>query len=116
MKKAKFEWDAKKNKENKDKHGISFELAQYAFTDPDRIIAEDLNHSQNEKRFYSFGKVGDVIITVCFTYRGSVILYALLVRGIGEKEGEYMKAELKLYAIGFKTLCNDSNYIRVRSD
>ncbi|PXF58110.1 MAG: hypothetical protein C4B58_07445 [Deltaproteobacteria bacterium] len=73
MKKVKFEWSAKKDKENQAKHGISFELAQYVFADPNRIIAEDLNHSQEEKRYYCFGKVGDGILTVRFTYRVSVI-------------------------------------------
>ncbi|MCD6298093.1 MAG: BrnT family toxin [Deltaproteobacteria bacterium] len=73
MKKVKFEWSAKKDKENQAKHGISFELAQYVFADPNRIIAEDLNHSQEEKRYYCFGKVGDGIVTVRFTYRVSVI-------------------------------------------
>ena len=73
MKKVKFEWSAKKDKENQTKHGISFELAQYVFADPNRIIAEDLNHSQEEKRYYCFGKVGDGIVTVRFTYRVSVI-------------------------------------------
>jgi len=73
MKKVKFEWNAKKNKQNQEKHGVSFELAQYAFSDPGRIIAEDLSHSQKEKRYYCFGKVSDGIITVRFTYRGSVI-------------------------------------------
>jgi len=73
MKKVKFEWNAKKDKENQAKHGISFELAQYVFADPNRIIAEDLNHSQEEKRYYCFGKVGDGIVTVRFTYRVSVI-------------------------------------------
>ena len=73
MKKVKFEWNAKKDKENQAKHGISFELAQYAFADPNRIIAEDLTHSQKEKRYYCFGKVSDGIITVRFTYRVSVI-------------------------------------------
>lgn len=73
MKKVKFEWDASKDKLNQDKHGVSFEFAQYAFADPNRVIAEDLNHSQKEKRFYCFGKVGDGIITVRFTFRGNVI-------------------------------------------
>ncbi len=73
MKKAKFEWDAKKDNENQVKHGISFELAQYAFADPNRIIAEDLTHNQEEQRYYCFGKVGDGIVTVRFTYRVSVI-------------------------------------------
>ena len=73
MKKAKFEWDTSKDKKNQDKHGVPFELAQYAFADPNRVIAEDLSHSQKEKRYYCFGKVGDGIITVRFTFRGGKI-------------------------------------------
>ena len=68
-----FEWDEKKNKENQKKHDISFELAQYAFADPDRVIAEDLDHSDKEKRYYCFGKVDGGIITVRFTYRKRII-------------------------------------------
>jgi uncharacterized DUF497 family protein len=73
MKKAKFGWDTSKNTQNQDKHGVPFELAQYAFADPNRVIAEDLSHSQKEKRYYCFGKVGDGIITVRFTFRGGTI-------------------------------------------
>ena len=73
MKKAKFDWDESKDKQNQEKHSISFELAQYAFADPHRVIAEDLNHSQDEKRYYCFGKVGNGIITVRFTYRYNLI-------------------------------------------
>ena len=73
MKRVEFEWDEDKNTQNKDKHGISFELAQYAFADPNRLIAEDLSHSQKKKRYYCFGKVGDGIITVRFTFRSNLI-------------------------------------------
>jgi len=73
MKKTKFEWEASKDKLNQNKHGIPFELAQYAFADPNRIIAEDVSHSQKEKRYYCFGKVEDGIITVRFTFRGNII-------------------------------------------
>ena len=68
-----FEWDQTKNDENQKKHGVPFEVAQYAFADPNRVIAEDLSHSQTEKRYYCFGKVGDGIMTVRFTYRGNMI-------------------------------------------
>ena len=68
-----FEWDEQKNKANQNKHGVSFELAQYAFADTNRIIAEDLSHSDNEKRFYCIGKVGKGIISVRFTYRKNII-------------------------------------------
>ncbi len=70
---TKFEWEEKKNNENQKKHGISFEIAQYAFADAKRIIAEDLSHSDKEKRYYCFGKVNDGIITVRFTFRKNII-------------------------------------------
>jgi uncharacterized protein len=63
-----FEWDEKKNSENLQKHGVSFENAQYAFIDSKRVIAEDLEHSKVEKRYYCFGKVKGGVLTVRFTY------------------------------------------------
>ena len=73
MTKALFEWDSKKDLDNQQKHGVSFATAQYAFADSHRIIAEDMDHSNNEMRYFCFGKVGDGILTVRFTYRNSVI-------------------------------------------
>jgi uncharacterized DUF497 family protein len=57
MAKASFEWDSQKNDKNIEKQGISFFEAQQAFMDPNRVIAEDIEHSITEKRFYCFGKV-----------------------------------------------------------
>lgn len=68
-----FEWDGKKDRENQSKHGVSFRIAQYAFSDPKRIIAEDLKHGKEESRFYCFGQVGNGILTVRFTYRQNKI-------------------------------------------
>jgi uncharacterized DUF497 family protein len=73
MDEVKFEWDEHKNRENQHKHGVSFETAQYAFADRQRVIAEDLSHSHSETRYYCFGKVGEGILTVRFTYRGKTI-------------------------------------------
>lgn len=64
-----FEWDEEKSRFNYDKHGVTFELAQLAFLDERRVIAEDLSHSQDEQRFYCFGMVEDAIMTVRFTWR-----------------------------------------------
>ncbi|MBI2040033.1 BrnT family toxin [Candidatus Microgenomates bacterium] len=66
-----FEWDENKNTENFKKHGVNFETAQYAFIDPKRVIAQDLKHSKDEKRYYVFGKVKGGILTVRFTYRNN---------------------------------------------
>jgi len=68
-----FEWDARKDSINLEKHGVSFALAQLAFLDHHRIILEDLEHSTNESRYYCLGRVADGILTVRFTYRKSKI-------------------------------------------
>ena len=68
-----FEWDEEKNTENKRKHGVKFETAQYAFIDPKRVIANDLAHGKTEKRYYCFGKVKGGVLTVRFTYRSNSI-------------------------------------------
>ena len=73
MAKTRFEWDQAKDATNQEKHGVSFQLAQYAFADPRRIIAKDVTHSRSEDRFYCFGEVEGGIMTVRFTYRASVI-------------------------------------------
>lgn len=73
MAQARFDWDPAKDTENQKKHGVSFSLAQYAFADPQRVIAKDVTHSQTEERYYCFGEVEGGIMTVRFTYRASVI-------------------------------------------
>ncbi len=73
MIKVVFEWDEGKDKENQSKHNVSFAEAQFAFLDPDRVIAEDIKHSLDENRFYCIGRAGEGIMTVRFTYRSHVI-------------------------------------------
>ena len=92
---ALFEWDFKKDQENQQKHGVSFALAQYAFADTQRIIAEDVNHSKTEKRFYCFGKVGDGILTVRFTYRNNVI--RIIGAGYWRKGKAIYEYEIKIH-------------------
>ena len=75
MNQVNFKWDDAKNIENQRKHGLSFDEAQHVFFDQHRVTAEDLEHSQFEKRFYCFGldAQGHGIITVRFTYRSNRI-------------------------------------------
>lgn len=72
---ASFEWDEAKNIENQQKHGVTFYEAQYAFLDSNRVIAEDIGHSLEEKRYYCFGlnQEGSGVLTVRFTYRSGSI-------------------------------------------
>ena len=68
-----FEWDDAKDRANCLKHGVSFAQAQAAFFDPRRVIAEDLEHSGAEPRYFCFGVVESGVITVRFTWRGRVL-------------------------------------------
>jgi uncharacterized DUF497 family protein len=68
-----FEWDNAKDRANRAKHGVAFTEAQAAFFDPRRVIAEDLEHSDGEPRYFCFGRVGDGVMTVRFTWRANRI-------------------------------------------
>lgn len=72
-----FEWDDRKDRSNQAKHGVSFAVAQRAFLDSARVIAEDVKHSTaKEKRYFCFGEVAGGILTVRFTYRpGAIRIY-----------------------------------------
>jgi len=72
-KRSDFEWDPIKDQVNQEKHDVSFALAQLAFLDHQRVILEDIEHSDNEKRYYCLGKVSGGIMTVRFTYRKNKI-------------------------------------------
>ena len=68
-----FEWDSQREAENKAKHGLDLETAQYAFFDRNRLIVHDAKHSEHEESWFCIGKVKDRVLTVRFTYRGDVI-------------------------------------------
>jgi uncharacterized DUF497 family protein len=68
-----FDWDPAKDRINRDKHGVSFADAQYAFLDPSRVIAADLDHGDTERRYFCFRLVDGGVMTVRFTYRDGCI-------------------------------------------
>lgn len=62
-----FEWDKSKNKANKKKHGISFELACFIFEDPFILSIPDHRFDYNEERWRSLGLIKDMVIYVAHT-------------------------------------------------
>jgi len=68
-----FEWDVGKDLLNREKHGVSFALAQLAFLDPQRVVLADTDHSEDECGFYCLGLVAEGVMTVRFTYRERII-------------------------------------------
>jgi uncharacterized protein len=55
MREIRFEWDPRKSRANKAKHGVSFEEARTAFLDENARIIPDLEHSAEEDRFILLG-------------------------------------------------------------
>jgi uncharacterized DUF497 family protein len=64
-----FEWDEKKNRTNRQKHGVSFETAQLVFDDPLHLSRPE--HEENgEERWQTIGVVeGVLVLVVAHTYR-----------------------------------------------
>ena len=66
-----FEWDEKKSRANKSKHGIDFNTAVELWNDQDRI--EIQTNFSAENRNALIGKIGDKLWTVIFTRRVEAI-------------------------------------------
>jgi uncharacterized protein len=94
-KRSDFEWDFAKNKLNQEKHGVSFALAQLAFFDRNRVILHDLEHSEDENRFYCLGRVSGGIMTVWFTYRKNKI--RIIGAGYWRKGKKIYESENKIH-------------------
>lgn len=82
-----FEWDENKNRLNKTKHGVSFEVAARVFGDPERLELFDEGHSEEEDRWITIGMVPPAILMVVYTERDSGNAVRLIsARQANEKE------------------------------
>ena len=67
-----FEWDPKKNRLNKARHGVSFEEAKTAFFDEYARIIADRGYSDDEERLILLGlSIKLRVLVVCHCYRES---------------------------------------------
>ena len=65
-----FEWDPRKDEQNRRKHGLSFEQASKLFTGgADFLELFDPDHSDDEDRFIAIGPVDTDVIVVIYTER-----------------------------------------------
>ena len=89
-----FEWDNKKEKINKRKHGISFEEARTAFYDENAIQYFDPDHSDDEDRFILLGisfKLKVLVVCHCFRENDSVIRIISARKADKDEEYEYWR-------------------------
>jgi uncharacterized DUF497 family protein len=72
METIRFEWDPNKAKINVKKHGVTFKEAQSVFQDPEALVIDDPDHSQEEERFIILGLSQKAnLLVVCHCYRES---------------------------------------------
>ena len=73
-----FEWDPKKAKANKAKHGVDFEFAKDVFRDP--LCLSRLEHSEDEERWRIIGRAGGKVLFVVFTERENDVIRSISAR------------------------------------
>jgi len=79
MSNIRFEWDERKSRENKRKHGVSFEEAQTVFLDENAIRYFDPDHSDDETRFLMLGMSFTLrVFVVCHCYRSSDLVIRII--------------------------------------
>ena len=66
-----FQWDDEKAELNWQKHRINFEDAALVFADENRIERFDSEHSADEDRYITIGKVNKIIFVI-YTERGEI--------------------------------------------
>jgi uncharacterized DUF497 family protein len=90
MSDIRFEWDERKNHENKRKHGVSFEEAQTVFLDENAIRYYDPDHSEDEDRFIMLGISFRLrILLVCHCFRSDEkVIRIVSARKANKKEAE----------------------------
>jgi hypothetical protein len=68
-----FEWDGAKDKQNKEKHGVSFEYVTRAWLDPYYLEWQDTRKNYGEARFIRLALIGNYLYFVSFTHRLDII-------------------------------------------
>jgi uncharacterized DUF497 family protein len=94
MQALRIEWDEKKNKANRKKHGVSFEEARTVFYDESAIQFYDPDHSDDEDRFILLGlsfKPQVLVVCHCFRESDTAVRIISARKADKEEEREYWK-------------------------
>ena len=92
MNRLHFEWDENKNTVNKKKHGVSFEEAESVFYDPDALVRDDPDHSDEEERFIILGfsvKANMLVVSHCYRSVDEVIRIISARKATKTEEAQY---------------------------
>jgi uncharacterized protein len=94
---TRFEWDPVKEKTNRRKHGVSFDVARHVFDDPDALTEHDRIES-DERRWQTLGMVGGVLLvlvahTVRFENEQDEVIRIISARRADRKERQRYEKE-----------------------
>ena len=87
-----FEWDNRKNAQNRRKHGISFEEARTVFFDEHALLIADPDHSEHEERFILLGlssALRTLVVCHCYRRQGDVVRLISARRADRQEREEY---------------------------
>jgi uncharacterized protein len=83
-----FEWDAKKNQSNQQKHaGMDFETASRVFADPGLMLRKD-RVIGGEQRWHGIGAVRKAVLLVVHVYREENPNGEEIIRSISAREAD----------------------------
>jgi uncharacterized protein len=86
-----FDWDERKNRGNRTKHGVWFEEAHSVFRDPHARLFDDPEHSEEEDRFILLGlSSASRLLVVVHCYRDSHYMVRIIsARKATKKEARF---------------------------
>ena len=87
--KMRFEWDRRKARGNLGKHGIGFEDAARALSDPDRLDEIDERFEYGEERIRALCRLNLRVLCVVYTRRGNVYRIVMARRATTNEEAIY---------------------------
>lgn len=96
MDEIEFSWDARKARQNLQKHKASFEEAATVFYDENAIEFYDTGHSINEDRFLMLGLSGRLrimVVSYCLRKRGSEIRIISARKATKKEEQVYIEGK-----------------------
>jgi len=76
MSDLRFEWDIRKESQNRRKHGVSFTEAETVFSDDHALLVDDPDHSDQEDRFALLGLsagLRTLVVVHCYREQEAVI-------------------------------------------
>ena len=76
MRDIQFEWDPRKEGQNRQRHGVSFAEGETVFSDEHAVLIDDPDHAEEEDRFLLLGlsaRLRVLVVVHCYRAENAVI-------------------------------------------